>query len=161
MNELYQIIKSVLDSKDYNLTTYLNKIEAMWARDQLDDSQREELIELARTNADPTKSYADYNTQIASLSQELNERVTKLEENQSTILEILEALKDGKSTDVEVPTDDTKTEDVAEYKPPTGAHDAYQVGDKVKFNERIYECVLANCVWDPKEYPSAWKDITE
>ena len=35
-----------------------------------------------------------------------------------------------------------------EFVQPTGAHDAYGVGDL---------CKLANCVWSPDAYPDAWE----
>lgn len=44
-----------------------------------------------------------------------------------------------------------------EYVQPTGAHDAYSVGDKVIFGGKVYVCVTANCVWSPVVYPSAWE----
>ncbi len=40
---------------------------------------------------------------------------------------------------------------------PTGAHDAYSVGDRVTFNGVRYVCKMANCVWSPAVYPDAWE----
>lgn len=50
--------------------------------------------------------------------------------------------------------------DIPEFEQP-GSTNAYQIGDKVRFEGQIYECVLANCVWSPSEYPSAWKLMEE
>lgn len=47
-------------------------------------------------------------------------------------------------------------ETAQEYKQPTGAHDAYNKGDKVLFNGVVYVCALDNCVWSPSILPSAW-----
>lgn len=44
-----------------------------------------------------------------------------------------------------------------EYVQPTGAHDAYQVGDKITYNGKRYVCKLANCVWSPDAYPAGWE----
>lgn len=44
----------------------------------------------------------------------------------------------------------------SEYKQPTGAHDAYNKGDKVLYNGVVYVCQLDNCVWSPDTLPSAW-----
>lgn len=57
----------------------------------------------------------------------------------------------------EVLTDPTG-QTILEYQQPSSTN-AYQIGDKVRFEGQIYECVLANCVWSPSEYPSAWKLI--
>ena len=43
---------------------------------------------------------------------------------------------------------------------PTGGHDAYKVGDKVKFSGKNYESVIAANVWSPTAYPAGWKVIT-
>ena len=43
---------------------------------------------------------------------------------------------------------------------PTGAHDAYQIGDKVHFptkSDPVYESVIANNAWSPAVYPAGWK----
>lgn len=47
-------------------------------------------------------------------------------------------------------------ETAKEYKQPTGAHDAYNKGDKVIYNGAVYECLIDNCVWNPDTLPSAW-----
>ena len=43
---------------------------------------------------------------------------------------------------------------------PTGAHDAYQTGDKVHFptkSDPVYESVIDNNAWSPTAYPAGWK----
>jgi hypothetical protein len=47
--------------------------------------------------------------------------------------------------------------EVKEFVQPTGAHDAYQKGDRVRYNNHIYTCLLDNCVWSPDTLPSAWE----
>ena len=62
---------------------------------------------------------------------------------------------------VQVP-DDPEPEpipDAPEYKQPTGAHDAYQAGDRVTFQGRVYEAVINAVVWSPLAYPQAWKEV--
>ena len=49
--------------------------------------------------------------------------------------------------------------DAPEYKQPTGAHDAYQAGDRVTFQGRVYEAVINAIVWSPLAYPQAWKEV--
>ena len=44
---------------------------------------------------------------------------------------------------------------------PTGAHDAYQTGDIVRYNGQLYESTIDNNVWSPDTYPQGWKLYTE
>ena len=44
---------------------------------------------------------------------------------------------------------------------PTGAHDAYHIGDRVIYNEKLYECILDGNVYSPDDYPQGWKEITD
>ena len=40
---------------------------------------------------------------------------------------------------------------------PLGATDAYQVGDKVEHNGKIWVCNTPNCVWEPGVY--GWDEV--
>ena len=55
----------------------------------------------------------------------------------------------------------TPTETIKDFVQPTGAHDAYAVGDKVRYNGKIYESLIASNVYSPDAYPAGWKEITE
>lgn len=44
---------------------------------------------------------------------------------------------------------------------PTGAHDAYHIGDRVIYNGKLYECILDGNVYSPDDYPQGWKEITD
>lgn len=46
-----------------------------------------------------------------------------------------------------------------EFVQPTGAHDAYKKGDKVSFENKVYESTIDNNVWSPTAYPAGWKEI--
>ena len=54
-------------------------------------------------------------------------------------------------------TTDEGTEIVPEFKQPTGAHDAYKKGDKVLFDSKVYESLIANNAYSPTAYPAGWK----
>jgi hypothetical protein len=45
---------------------------------------------------------------------------------------------------------------IQEWIQPTGSHDAYNTGDRVTFNELIYESLIDSNVWSPEGYPSGW-----
>ena len=35
----------------------------------------------------------------------------------------------------------------------------YQIGDKVKFENKTYESLINNNIWSPAAYPAGWKEI--
>jgi hypothetical protein len=46
-----------------------------------------------------------------------------------------------------------------EWVQPTGAHDAYNIGDKVLFNGHLWESKINANVWSPTVYPAGWTDL--
>lgn len=44
---------------------------------------------------------------------------------------------------------------------PTGAHDAYNMGDIVDFNGTLYSSLINGNTYSPDEYPAGWKVYTE
>ena len=135
---MYEIFKNILNERDYELVDILDKIDEYYIKSKLSKEQKEELEDEARQNAIPENSYADLQTQIDKLA----EIITVLENKQE-------------STGSEEPAED----EYPEYVQPTGAHDAYHVGDKITYNGKHYECVYEGCVWTSDAYPAGWKEI--
>ncbi|WP_163321674.1 carbohydrate-binding protein [Draconibacterium mangrovi] len=48
---------------------------------------------------------------------------------------------------------------VAEWVQPTGAQDAYNLGDRVLFNGSTYESLIDANTWSPTVYPAGWQLI--
>lgn len=46
---------------------------------------------------------------------------------------------------------------VPEWVQPTGAHDAYQIGDSVVFEGQVYTSTIDNNTWSPADYPGGWR----
>lgn len=44
---------------------------------------------------------------------------------------------------------------IPEWEQPDSTN-AYQIGDKVRFEGKVYESVIANNVWSPAVYPAGW-----
>lgn len=51
--------------------------------------------------------------------------------------------------------------DIPEYVQPTGAHDAYSIGDRVLFEGVIYESLSNGNVYSPTDYPGGWALVSE
>ena len=49
--------------------------------------------------------------------------------------------------------------EILDWVRPTGAHDAYMKGDKVKFNGKTYESLIDNNVYSPTKYARGWKEL--
>lgn len=134
---MYEIFKNILNGKDYELVDILNKIDEYYIKSKLSKEEKEELEDEARQNAIPENSYADLQTQIDKLA----ERISVLE--------------------AKINDDGESTEEYPEFVQPSGAHDAYHVGDKITYNGKHYECIYNGCVWTPDAYPAGWKLVEE
>lgn len=51
------------------------------------------------------------------------------------------------------------TETIDEWKEPSGAHDAYNQGDRVIYNGVVYESKINGNVWNPEQYPDFWEVV--
>ena len=47
-----------------------------------------------------------------------------------------------------------------EWVQPTGAHDAYQIGDRVMFEGAEYVSLIDGNTWSPTDYPQGWEKTT-
>ena len=140
---MYAIIKSVINSGNYELTDMLSKIDTMWVQGSITDEQRTELTALARDKATPEATYAPLQEQVDALAvriDALTQRVAALEDSGTT--------------------GDTPATPAVEW--PEGvratvAHDAYKIGDKITYNGQRYICKMDGCVWTPDAYPAGWE----
>lgn len=149
---MFEIIKSVIRNKDFELKDMLYKINKMWIESAITEEQKTELDSLARQNAVAENSYAPLQEQINNA----NSRIDKLEAR-------IEALENKETGEVTEPTEPEEPveEEYPEYKQPAGAHDCYNTGMKMTFNGEKYICKIDGCVWDPVTYPDAWEKVVE
>lgn len=144
---MYTIIKSVIESKNYELSDMLKKLDTLWVQGSITDAEREELMALARENANVQQSI-----DIMAKLEELDKRVKALE-------------------DAKINTDTSDSEEETENEEPTGttypeytAGTWYYAGDKVTFDGKVYECIAPDgvvCVWSPSEYAAYWSEYVE
>ena len=140
---MFEIIKNVIESRDYELVDMLYKINKMYIESNITEEQKQKLDELARTNAVSENSYALVQEQINSFYEKLDSievRVAKLEETEGT-------------------SEPGKEEEYPEYVQPQGAHDAYKIGDKITYKGKKYICQMNGCVWTPDDYPKGWQEV--
>lgn len=141
---MFATFQTIINAGGYDLADLTERIKTMYAMGEFTEDEMEQLLEQAQTNAKPDDSYAP-----------LADRVKAIETWQREVEARLDKLGTGSSTDpseLEEPADEWP-----EYKQPTGAHDAYHVGDKITYNGKHYTCVLDGCVWNPDTYPQGWR----
>lgn len=143
---MYEIIKDVINSKSFELKDILYKINKMWIESAITETEKTELDSLAGQNAVAENSYASMQEQINNT----NSRIDKLEERIAKL---------ENTGETEEPTE--PVEEYPEYVQPTGAHDAYNTGDKITYNGKKYICKINGCVWDPDTYPQGWEEVVE
>lgn len=128
---MYEIIKNVIQSGRYELTDILAKIDTLWVQSSLSDNERTELMNLARSGADPTQG-VDVLAKLSDLDKRL-----KVLENAGT-------------------TDPEPGEEYPEYIPGKW----YYKDDKCTYKGSKYICTAPAevvCVWSPEEYPTYWQ----
>ena len=136
---MYTIISNVIKSRNYELNDMLRKIDTIWVQGSLTDEERGELVELAQSNADPARSYAPLQEQI----NQAFDRIKALE---------------GRMAKLEA-GEEPEPEEWPEWVQPTGAHDAFGMGDKVTYNGKHYVSKIAGNVWSPDAYPQGWEEV--
>lgn len=142
---MFKTFQTIINAGGYDLIDLTQRIKTMYTMGELTEDEVEQLLKQAQDNAEPDNSYAP-----------LADRVKAIEEWEMTIEDRLAKLESSSSTNpgaLEEPADEWP-----EYKQPTGAHDAYHVGDKITYNGKHYTCIYDGCVWTPDAYPQGWRE---
>ena len=140
---ILEALYATIRTDSYKLADILQRIELFYAKGEISETDRENLIFAARQHAADALEI-DVKAEIKAICLRLRDIETKIEEIEKKI-----------SPDPEPEPEP----EIPEYVQPTGAHDAYNIGDKVRYKSKIYECLINACVWAPDVYPAAWKEI--
>ena len=139
---MYNIIKSVIENRNFELSDMINKINVMWVQGKITEDKQAELIALAR-------DYADVKNEL-----DLINKVLELDKQVKELAAEIKALKEGESNNGES-SNDTVVESYDAYV----AGKWYYAGDKISYNGLNYECIAPEghvCTWNPDEYPAYW-----
>lgn len=134
---MYNVVKSVIETKAYDLADIIKKIDTLWVQGTITDEQRADLQTLARNGASAGNS-----VDVMKKLEEFDKRITALE----------------KAFANSEPKEDEEETTVPEYE----AGKWYYAGDRVTFEGKVYECIAPDgvvCVWNPKDYPAYWKEV--
>lgn len=158
---MYEIFKNVINSKEYSLEDILKKIDTKWVQSEITDEQREELIALAQTNADPSQSNAPLQKQVEEISKKQIALEDTVEKLSAMVQKIKETVESGGTV---VPEPEPPiTEEYPAWEPYNGIPPVpYQVGSKVTHNGKKWESMVDNNVWEPGAFgvgEEIWKEV--
>ena len=57
------------------------------------------------------------------------------------------------------PVTEDGEEIIPDFVQPTMAENAYNIGDKVRFEGKVYESLIDNNTWSPIDYKEGWKEV--
>ena len=148
---MYEIIKTVIESGQYDLTDILKKIDVQWISGKITEEQRNELIQLAQGKAN-AKNSVDILSKLAEMEKRMVAR-----EKEIIALKTPYVIPE----EAEGETEEGNTQEYPEYL----AGKWYYNGDNISFEGEIYTCIAPEgqvCTWNPVEYPPYWKkDVVE
>lgn len=142
----YEDLRAQISSGDFKLQAMLDKLTRLYIEDMLTEEEYDDLMQLARDNANPDKDIEE-NTDIVK---QLMSKVT--------VLEQIVAAMDARIKKLEDPEAEPD-EPVVTYE-PYDPHKWYYKDMTCSFECRNYICIAPEgvvCTWSPSGYPSYWK----
>lgn len=133
-------IYSVIRSGDFDLAKLIERIRYYHINGDLSDQECNNLIEAARSKA------------VETIGIDSKKEILALWEAMHALEKRIEALEHKEDPEPEPET-------YPEWVQPTGAHDAYKIGDRVMYKGDAWESVINANVWAPDVYPAGWKKI--
>lgn len=145
---VYEDLRAQIASGDFKLQAMLDKLTRLYIEDMLTEEEYDDLMQLARDNANPDKEIEE-NTDIIK---QLMQHVTMSEEKLKDLVARIAKLEDPKSE----PEEPIVTYE--EYDP----HKWYYKDMTCSFEGKNYICIAPEgvvCTWSPAGYPPYWKQV--
>ena len=156
---MFEFFKAQILAGEYDLLKMLERITAVYATGQLTTEEFTQLRTMAQEHANPIDSLAPLEERFDVILERLA-AVTASVDALSARVDALEAGDDTEPGEDPEPVD-PPAPSYPEWVQPLGGHDAYNVGDRVTFNGKVYESTITGNVWAPDVYPAGWKEIIE
>lgn len=139
---MFDLIKSVIEAHTYkDSNAMISKIQRMYVEGELTEEQYTELRNLL-AEQNPVKTY-DVEGELDKVWKELRR-----------IANIVDRMPE--------PSPEPEPSDIPVWVQPTGAHNAYQTGDRVHYKtatDPVYESLIDGNVWSPDDYPAGWRQL--
>ena len=141
---MFELIKGVIERRNYkDSNALIAKIQRMYVEGELTEEQYTELRNLL-AEQNPVKAY-DVEGEIDKIWVKLREIEAKVD-----------------NIPAPEPSPEPEPSDIPVWVQPTGAHDAYQTGDRVHYKtatDPVYESLIDGNVWSPDDYPAGWRQL--
>lgn len=144
----YEDLRAQISSGDFKLQAMLDKLTRLYIEDMLTEEEYDDLMQLARDNANPDKEIEE-NTDIAK---QLMLRVTESEQK----------LKDLEARIVKLEDPEAEPEEPVVTYEPYDPHKWYYKDMTCSFEGKNYICIAPEgvvCVWSPAGFPPFWKQV--
>lgn len=142
MFSVYSVLKNTISEGKYKLEEVLNRIKRFYISGDLDESQMDELLQMASTGATADAERPE----LVKLIETLAEKITALEAR----LARLEGGNNGGE-------DNTEQTEYPEWKPWDGISKEYQYGSIVSYNGKLWVSVFnGQNVWAPGTGNGLW-----
>lgn len=82
-----------------------------------------------------------------------------VEEVESETSETPETSGESETSETNAGDAGAQDDEIDEFKQPSGSHDSYAKGAKVRFQGKVYESTIPNNAYSPAAYPQGWKEI--
>ena len=139
---MYEMIKSVIVAHTYaDSNALIGKIQRLYIEGTLTEEQYTELRNLI-AEQNPVKTY-DVEGELDKVWVELR-RIANIVDH------------------MPAPSPEPEPSDIPVWVQPTGAHNAYQTGDRVHYKtatDPVYESLVDGNVWSPDDYPAGWRQL--
>lgn len=142
----YEDLRAQISSGDFKLQAMLDKLTRLYIEDMLTEEEYDDLMQLARDNANPDKDIEEN----ADIIKQLMQHVTMSEEKLKDLEARVAKLEDPEAE----PEEPVVTYE--EYDP----HKWYYKDMTCSFEGKNYICIAPEgvvCTWSPAGYPSYWK----
>lgn len=142
----YEDLRAQISSGDFKLQAMLDKLTRLYIEDMLTEEEYDDLMQLARDNANPDKEIEE-NTDIIK---QLMQHVTMSEEK----------LKDLEARIAKLEDPEAEPEEPVVTYEEYDTHKWYYKDMTCSFEGKNYICIAPEgvvCTWSPAGYPSYWK----
>lgn len=157
---MFEFFKAQILAGEYDLLKMLERITAVYATGELTTEEFTQLRTLAQEHANPIDSLAPLEERFDVILERLAAVTASVDALSARVTALEAGGQVEPGTDPDEPGGDEPVPvTYPEWVQPLGAHDAYQVGDRVTFEGKIYESTIAANVWSPAVYPAGWTEI--
>lgn len=164
VNELYKY--TVVDFTQEEIENNIKAISEGARFELIQQIAEQQILDASQTEEDDTKlleTQALYPFWEVGLDLTINHKIQAFDGNELKLYRIVQTHTTQSNWHPTVTpalfTRVALSDEILDWVQPTGAQDAYNTGDKVNFEGKVYESVIDANTWSPTAYPAGWNEI--